>query len=251
MRSAELARLAGVSVRALRHYHQVGVLAEPDRDFNGYRRYDVHDLVRVLRIRRLAALGMALEQMVPLLEDEAEDTSAVLEALDQELGAQIERLQEQRQVIEQLKDMKVPPDLPVEWAGFFESYLAQGIPARIARIDRDQAVLLAGLIGPEDSAQVSELYQAMTDPALLPAIVEFSERFDQVAPDSSQAELESLADELMAAIAPLAAQFGTDGAAGDQPSLDIPAELMIQHAADLMNPAQQRLLELVEAKLAS
>lgn len=28
MRSAEIARLAGVTVRTLRHYHQVGVLAE-------------------------------------------------------------------------------------------------------------------------------------------------------------------------------------------------------------------------------
>ncbi|EED6225780.1 MerR family DNA-binding transcriptional regulator, partial [Salmonella enterica subsp. enterica serovar Haifa] len=49
MHSNELARLAGVTVRALRHYHQVGILAEPERRSNGYREYDVHDLIRVLR----------------------------------------------------------------------------------------------------------------------------------------------------------------------------------------------------------
>lgn len=32
-----MARLAGVTVRTLRHYHQVQVLAEPPRTSNGYR----------------------------------------------------------------------------------------------------------------------------------------------------------------------------------------------------------------------
>ncbi|WP_084195160.1 MerR family DNA-binding transcriptional regulator [Streptosporangium amethystogenes] len=37
MNSSELGSLAGVTVRALRHYHQVGVLDEPPRGPNGYR----------------------------------------------------------------------------------------------------------------------------------------------------------------------------------------------------------------------
>ncbi|MEW1841154.1 MerR family transcriptional regulator [Nonomuraea angiospora] len=40
MHSGELARLAGVTVRALRQYHQVGVLAEPERGGNGYPKYN-------------------------------------------------------------------------------------------------------------------------------------------------------------------------------------------------------------------
>ena len=45
MRSGELAALAGVTVRTLRHYHQIGLLPEPERGGNGYRDYDVHDLL--------------------------------------------------------------------------------------------------------------------------------------------------------------------------------------------------------------
>ena len=35
----QLAAYAGVTVRAVRHYHQIGLLPEPERDASGYRRY--------------------------------------------------------------------------------------------------------------------------------------------------------------------------------------------------------------------
>ncbi len=50
MRSRKPASLAGVTVRTIRHYHQIDLLAEPPRDANGYRRYGVQHLVRLLRI---------------------------------------------------------------------------------------------------------------------------------------------------------------------------------------------------------
>lgn len=40
MRSNELAKLAGVTVRTLRHYHAIGLMAEPSRAENGYREYE-------------------------------------------------------------------------------------------------------------------------------------------------------------------------------------------------------------------
>jgi AraC-like DNA-binding protein len=49
----EIAELAGTSLRAVRHYHEVGLLAEPERRANGYKQYGVAHLIRVLRIKRL------------------------------------------------------------------------------------------------------------------------------------------------------------------------------------------------------
>ena len=43
----QIADLAGTSVRAVRHYHEVGLLAEPERRSNGYKQYGVAHLVRV------------------------------------------------------------------------------------------------------------------------------------------------------------------------------------------------------------
>ena len=53
MKSSEIAKLAGVSVRTLRHYHAIGLLPEPPRGENGYRDYSAGDLARLLRIKRL------------------------------------------------------------------------------------------------------------------------------------------------------------------------------------------------------
>ncbi len=55
MKSSELARMAGVSVRTLRHYHAIGLLPEPPRGDNGYRDYEPTHLLRLLRIRQLAS----------------------------------------------------------------------------------------------------------------------------------------------------------------------------------------------------
>lgn len=78
MRSAEIARLAGVTVRTLRHYHQVQVLAEPPRTSNGYREYTIRDLVRLLRIEQLSGLGVPLERMPAVFDDaDSEELSSV------------------------------------------------------------------------------------------------------------------------------------------------------------------------------
>ncbi|WYB32379.1 MerR family transcriptional regulator [Streptomyces sp. SM1P] len=62
----QLADLAGTTERAVRHYHQVGLVPEPERRANGYKRYGVRHLVRVLRIRRLSRLGLSLTRVAEL-----------------------------------------------------------------------------------------------------------------------------------------------------------------------------------------
>jgi DNA-binding transcriptional MerR regulator len=45
----QLASYAGVTTRAVRHYHQIGLLPEPERDAFGYRSYDAAAVVRLIR----------------------------------------------------------------------------------------------------------------------------------------------------------------------------------------------------------
>src|SRR5687768_6885918 len=64
------AQLAGVSVRALRHYEAVGILLPSSTDpTTGYRRYRAGQLARVHRIQALQDLGLSLQQLRPLLDD--------------------------------------------------------------------------------------------------------------------------------------------------------------------------------------
>lgn len=68
LRTRDLAAIAGTTPRTLRHYHQIGLLPEVGRDANGYRRYGVGDLVRLLRIRQLAASGLPLRKIAHAIE---------------------------------------------------------------------------------------------------------------------------------------------------------------------------------------
>ena len=93
MHSNEVAKLAGVTVRTLRHYHQLGLLSEPPRRANGYRDYSPADVARVLRIKRLAGLGFPLSRIGDVLDEmdvEGNATSAsALDELDRELALEI------------------------------------------------------------------------------------------------------------------------------------------------------------------
>ncbi|HYK31487.1 MAG TPA: MerR family transcriptional regulator, partial [Streptosporangiaceae bacterium] len=47
----QVADYVGVTIRAIRHYHQRGLLAEPERDYSGYRRYDANAVVDLIKIK--------------------------------------------------------------------------------------------------------------------------------------------------------------------------------------------------------
>lgn len=53
--------MAGVSVRALRHYDEIGLLAPSERSAKGYRLYHRADLERLREILLLRELGLGLE----------------------------------------------------------------------------------------------------------------------------------------------------------------------------------------------
>ncbi|MGK4580040.1 MerR family transcriptional regulator [Kitasatospora sp. HPMI-4] len=62
MRIGELATAAGVSVRALRHYEQSGLI-HSERTDNGYRRYGDQAVNRVRNIRHLLDAGLTLDDV--------------------------------------------------------------------------------------------------------------------------------------------------------------------------------------------
>ena len=78
----EIARHAGTTSRALRHYGDVGLL-EPSRiGQNGYRYYDEDALVRLQRILLLRDLGLGLPAIADVLSRSADQASALRSHLD-------------------------------------------------------------------------------------------------------------------------------------------------------------------------
>lgn len=93
---SQLAAYAGVTVRAVRHYHRIGLLPEPERDRSGYRNYDAVAVVRLIRVRTLADAGVPLARVQELLDAGPEEFTGGVQEIDQALRAEIRRLQDTR-----------------------------------------------------------------------------------------------------------------------------------------------------------
>jgi Cd(II)/Pb(II)-responsive transcriptional regulator len=67
MRLGELAALAGCDVQTVRFYEREGLLAEPEREPSGYRRYAARHLQRLQFIRHCRSLDIPLADIRELL----------------------------------------------------------------------------------------------------------------------------------------------------------------------------------------
>jgi MerR family transcriptional regulator, thiopeptide resistance regulator len=81
----EVSELAGVSVRTLHHYDEVGLLVPRGRSDAGYRLYDDQDLLRLQQIMIGRELGLSLEAIRRSLDDPAFDRKQALVAQRREL----------------------------------------------------------------------------------------------------------------------------------------------------------------------
>lgn len=68
LRSAEVARLTGVSTDTLRHYERKGLIARPRRSANGYREYPPATVDRVLLVQRAIAVGFTINELAKILK---------------------------------------------------------------------------------------------------------------------------------------------------------------------------------------
>ena len=73
-RIGELARKAGVTVRAIRYYEELGILSPPARP-SRHRRYTDTDLLHLQRVQQLKGYGLSLGQIREIFELAREDPS--------------------------------------------------------------------------------------------------------------------------------------------------------------------------------
>jgi DNA-binding transcriptional MerR regulator len=256
MNSGELASIAGVTVRALRHYHQVGVLPEPARSANGYRNYGVQDLITLLQIKRLAALGVPLERIPAALSAADDGHTELLDSLDRELEAQIARLTAQRDLVAQLRTTSAALDLPPELGPFLAQWSSANPSKRLAKIDREQSILLAHLAGAEGMPHLVAMFERLSDPALLAEMATLMARFEalgagdvagEATPSaSSDAEINDLTEAFLTVIVPAVRDIREAGSPLD---FTASAALLAEHTDQSLTVPQRRVLAGVDEKL--
>ncbi|MDN4612980.1 MerR family transcriptional regulator [Leifsonia sp. F6_8S_P_1B] len=77
----EIAGLAGMTSRTLRHYDEIGLLTPSRVGGNGYRYYDRDSLVRLQRILLLRDLGLGLPAIARVLDDRSDAAPALRDHL--------------------------------------------------------------------------------------------------------------------------------------------------------------------------
>jgi DNA-binding transcriptional MerR regulator len=145
---SQVAAATGLTVRAVRHYHACGLLAEPPRDRSGYRRYGATDIIALVRIRTLASAGVPLARIKTLLEGTPAEYTESLRTVDEDLRLRIRALEQHRRDLAQLDD----PErlcLPAAAADVQDRLRAIGLSERTLAHFRDGWILVAA-ISPEE-----------------------------------------------------------------------------------------------------
>jgi MerR family transcriptional regulator, thiopeptide resistance regulator len=88
----EVARVTGLTVRALHHYDRVGLVVPSGRSSSGYRLYGEGDLERLHRVMAYRELGFGLDQIATIVDDPAVDTATHLRRQHALLEERIARL---------------------------------------------------------------------------------------------------------------------------------------------------------------
>jgi DNA-binding transcriptional MerR regulator len=252
----EVARLLGITTKAVRHYHKLGLLAEPPRSEGGYRLYNGSDLLRLQRIRRLQGLGLALKQIKQILGGTNEELSVrqVLEALRAELAAQIEVLEARRERIdrllaeETLPDLEQPFDLPPSLARLQEQLGDQlgGVSKALWEQEAKLYGLLDGFAWPSDhQEQLNQMTAYVSEhPEQYQQWLALGERIAALATmDEDAAEVEELAEELVAMIKnnPLLGEMAAEPGQLPGPF----AETLQDMTMETLSPAQRQLFQMV------
>ena len=237
---SQLASYAGVTVRAVRHYHAKGLLPEPERDRSGYRRYDAAAVVELVRIRTLADAGVPLARVRELLVAGEEEFGAAVADIDRRLRAEIRELQGHRERIAQLAagdSLALPP----EAVEYLDRLRSLGLPERMIEGERDGWILVAAQLPELMSILMKLKQQQLDDPATIELYRDLAAMLDW-APDDPRAA--AVADRIVAA---LEAADTEEWDTYDQEITDELAQLLDSVFLDRV-PIARRLMELLEER---
>jgi DNA-binding transcriptional MerR regulator len=264
----EVAKLLGVTQKAIRHYHKIGLLTEPPRSDGGYRLYTASDLVRLQRIRRLQALGLSLKEIKSLLGEhisgQERTLREVLQALLEELSTEIHILEERRERIKTLlaqdnldalaQSSGSSPTLEFVKAQLGEQLDLAGVSEELLALDVKIFSQLDAFNWPESYNEgLKTIVQYVSEhPEVYQQMLAMSERIAALASLPADApEVDQLikdvvdSDEMLTFLA-MQSEIATLIPQVATPFEDVLSEI----ANDTLSPAQQRFLEAMNRKQA-
>jgi len=236
---SQLATYAGVTVRAVRHYHQIGLLPEPDRDRSGYRTYDAAAVVRLIRIRTLADAGVPLARVQELLDANADTFADGIHDIDRKLRAEIRLLQDNRKRIARLAAGEHLA-LPQSVVGYLDQLRGLGVDERYIELERDAWIMIAAQVPHLIESIIAKKHDDLGDPDMVKLYRLVSGALDWHANDPRIVEVADILERLMFR-AMDAGEFGDDG-------LDDQFVALLDAMTVESTPAAQRLVAILHER---
>jgi DNA-binding transcriptional MerR regulator len=186
----QLAAYAGVTIKAVRHYHNRGLLEEAPRDSSGYRRYTAQHAIELVKIKTLAEAGVPLARVKELLAASPDRFAAAITEVDRTLQ---ERAKELRRTRERIGRLGAGDRLFVsaDVADYLERLRELGVSQRSVQMERDGWILLQSASPKGAAIWFADKLDAMDDPEFVAIYLEYDAAFDWPADDP---RLEALAD---------------------------------------------------------
>lgn len=239
----QLATYAGTTVRAVRHYHQIGLLDEPQRDRSGYRSYDAAAVVRLIRIRTLAGAGVPLARVHELLDASPEEFSDAVAEIDQELGVEIRRLQGNRRRIAELasgEELALPPSV----VRFLDRLRGLGVDERYIELERDAWIMIAAQMPDTIDDLIAAKQRELDDPDTVHLYRLLSDVLDWPIDDPRVVELADVLERLMIR----SLESGDTGLGDLDDRIDDRFVDLLDETTAETSPVARRLLSILEAR---
>jgi DNA-binding transcriptional MerR regulator len=159
----QLAKYAGVTIKAVRHYHKRGLLKEPVRDASGYRRYNATDAIELVKIKTLADAGVPLARVKELLAASPGQFAAAMAEIDRKLQDRLDALILIRQQITQLSSGD-RLFVSVEVADYLDYLREIGVSQRSVQLERDLWILVQSISPREAGIIIDDKRETIKDP---------------------------------------------------------------------------------------
>jgi DNA-binding transcriptional MerR regulator len=228
----QLAELAGSTVKAIRHYHEVGLLDVPERAANGYKKYQVTHLIRLLQIKRLSDLGVPLSQVAAMGRADEEPEEAI-RVLDAELEATVERLNRVRAELAVILRHRAPMHVPPGFAP---------ISRKLSDEQQSMLTVYSTIFSEEGMATFREMIAERDDT---------EDEFDALPPDADDATIDQLAERMLPVVRRTQEKhpWSKDPVADSPRGPKLAVNTMAHAAVEFYNPAQLRVLQRVNVLL--
>ncbi|MBE3000721.1 MerR family transcriptional regulator [Nocardiopsis sp. HNM0947] len=182
----DAAVFADTTPRAIRHYHEIGLLPEPERGSDDRRRYGYEDMIHLLWIRKMADAGIALDDIrdaftagtattgtVAAGPESGDGIAGILERLEETFAEQEAELRRQRTAVQRMRTEGSRMGLLSD----FVTDRLKGLPeGSLRQADLDTLLVTERIFGPLGAAVQASRFIAL---ATHPSLREDSDRIDE------------------------------------------------------------------------